>query len=151
MVVLGRYINGASLVDVTDPKFHLYVVYKVANVAAADTDTSTEGSSESKEEGQASTRRYVAGFMTTYRFTNPLRQDRPVTRSICQALILPPFQKLGLGGRLLEVGWVIHEWCANVSGRRRGYGSFMSGVQMYSYQGGGGDMGGAAPHVVCMF
>ena len=81
------------------PKFHVYVIYKVYEGEGG-------GSGESKEGGGAPVavrRRHVAGFMTTYRFTNPVRKERPVTRSICQALILPPFQRMGLGGRLLEV------------------------------------------------
>ena len=86
------------------PKFHVYVIYKVDEGEGGE---GGERGGESKEGGEApvaaARRLHVAGFMTTYRFTNPVRKERPVTRSICQALILPPFQQMGLGGRLLEV------------------------------------------------
>jgi len=44
----------------------------------------------------------LVGFTSLFTFVNPLRDERPHTRRICQSIVLPPAQKQGLGRAMVE-------------------------------------------------
>jgi histone acetyltransferase 1 len=54
----------------------------------------------------------LVGYMTLYHFTSHFRKPLPGTVvRICQALLLPPYQRSGHGQRMLTI---IHEWADGV-------------------------------------
>jgi histone acetyltransferase 1 len=55
----------------------------------------------------------LAGYITLYHFRSPFRKPRPGTVvRICQALILPPYQRMGHGHRMLNCVYdVAHGVC----------------------------------------
>lgn len=80
------FIETASLVDYSSPHFFYYLLYTVADIGQA--------SSLVEENGCAK----LVGFVLVYRFQNPLKG---CIYRVCQQLVLPPFQKCGLGEALL--------------------------------------------------
>ena len=76
------FIDGAELVDLTDHRWSALVAFQ----------TNSTGEEIS-----------VVGFTTLFSFWNPTRITQPRTVRVCQALVLPPFQKRGIGSRMLEL------------------------------------------------
>jgi len=74
------YIDAASYIDIDDPQWDYYLLFE-----------------RYQENGE--TRHAFAGYMTIYRFYAYPTHIRP---RISQALVLPPFQKLGLCARLVQ-------------------------------------------------
>ncbi len=75
------FIDGATPVDLTDPRWEAVMLYNV-----------TAG------EPAAAARRVCAGYVTVFTFHNPLRateRERPTSLRVCQMLLLPPFQRRG--------------------------------------------------------
>ncbi|GAB5035015.1 histone acetyltransferase [Nannochloropsis oceanica] len=68
-----------------------------------------EGAMASPPKIPPATAPFLVGYLTLFAFTNPLKGK---ALRLCQALILPPFQRQGHGQRLLREGWRI--------GRERG-------------------------------
>ena len=76
------FIDGAELVDLTDHRWSALVAFQ----------TNSTGDETS-----------VVGYTTLFSFWNPTRTTQPRTVRVCQALVLPPFQKRGIGSRMLEL------------------------------------------------
>lgn len=70
------YVDGASVVKAADPTWGYYIVYNV------------------DENG-----RHFAGLMSRYEFKLTVKRVR---QRISQALVLPCYQKLGLGKEMLD-------------------------------------------------
>ena len=79
-------IDGASHTDVEDTRWQIYTVYEKWRAARADSQAQYA----------------VAGFMTVFSFSTPFRGDGGKVLRICQALVLPPFQKQGHGKRMMQ-------------------------------------------------
>jgi GNAT superfamily N-acetyltransferase len=62
------------------------------------------GGNDSNNENDNENDRYsLVGYMTLYHFRSPFRKPKPgIVVRICQALVLPPYQRMGLGYRLLN-------------------------------------------------
>ncbi|KAL4164807.1 hypothetical protein KRP22_003548 [Phytophthora ramorum] len=83
------FIEGADTVDVSDPRWVVYLVY------------------ERTEAGRGAFR--PVGFITVFKFFNPLGRKAPYckpeqneTHRICQALIFPTYQRQGHAERLVH-------------------------------------------------
>ncbi|KAE9032735.1 hypothetical protein PR001_g8158 [Phytophthora rubi] len=83
------FIEGADAVDVTDPRWVVYLLYERA------------------EAGGGAFR--PVGFVTVFKFFNPLgrkaaycKPDQNETHRICQALIFPTYQRQGHAERLVH-------------------------------------------------
>ncbi len=62
----------------------------------------------SRADGAEETVTYeLAGFMTLFLFSNPVRVHNPLSLRVCQALILPPYQRCGHGFQLMSVAYNI--------------------------------------------
>eukprot|EP00096_Caligus_rogercresseyi_P006949 TRINITY_DN2404_c0_g1_i1.p1 TRINITY_DN2404_c0_g1~~TRINITY_DN2404_c0_g1_i1.p1 ORF type:complete len:414 (+),score=147.35 TRINITY_DN2404_c0_g1_i1:75-1316(+) len=75
------YIDAASYIDIDDDNWKFYLLFERTNV-------------------NGSPRYYMAGYMTIYKYYAYPDKIRP---RISQMLILPPFQKQGLGAKLLDI------------------------------------------------
>uniref|UniRef100_A0AAV1UDL4 histone acetyltransferase n=1 Tax=Peronospora matthiolae TaxID=2874970 RepID=A0AAV1UDL4_9STRA len=83
------FIEGADAVDVTDPRWVVYLTY---------------------ERAEASSRGFCpVGFITVFKFCNPLgrkaaycKPDQNETHRICQALVFPTHQRQGHAERLVR-------------------------------------------------
>jgi histone acetyltransferase 1 len=86
------YIDAASTADFTDTRWRLLHLYQrgVRDV-----------------EGKIISNPLFAGFITLFEFHNPLRFDRPVSSRICQLLVLPPYQRKGLGKELIKCAYSV--------------------------------------------
>lgn len=71
------FIENSSPVDINDPRWNVYAVFLMNSGKPL----------------------ILAGFLTLFEFTNPIKK-RKLLR-ICQVVVLPPFQKIGLGKSLL--------------------------------------------------
>jgi len=74
------YIDAASFIDVDDEKWNFYMLFE-------------------KKKGAISVQYNFVGYMTVYHYYAYPNQFRP---RISQMLILPPFQRNGHGGKLIE-------------------------------------------------
>lgn len=74
------YIDAASFIDVDDEKWNFYILFE-------------------KRKGAISVQYNFVGYMTVYHYYAYPNQFRP---RISQMLILPPFQRHGHGGKLIE-------------------------------------------------
>jgi len=74
------YIDAASFIDVDDERWHFYMLFE-------------------KKKGAISVQYNFVGYMTVYHYYAYPKQFRP---RISQMLILPPFQRHGHGGQLIE-------------------------------------------------
>ena len=105
------FIDGAERVDLADPRWQWVTLW-------ARVDGSEMCSEESVLDGtvcrprqnmslanlsvsQPDTMFVAAGYMTLYHFINPVKA-RPKCLRVCQVLVLPPFQRQGLGAMLFE-------------------------------------------------
>ncbi|RLN53074.1 hypothetical protein BBJ29_002049 [Phytophthora kernoviae] len=83
------FIEGADTVDVTDPRWVVYLIYERAEAYAGTF--------------------HPVGFITVFKFFNPLgrkaaycKPDQNETHRICQALIFPTYQRQGHAERLVH-------------------------------------------------
>ena len=84
------FIDGASYIDVDDERWQFFVVYEKTP------DTSTNGCSQANNTvGQF----HFVGYCSVSRYYAYPDKERP---RISQFLILPPFQRQGLGAHLLQ-------------------------------------------------
>jgi len=74
------YIDAASYIDADDPQWDFYLLFE-----------------NYKEDGEP--RLAIAGYMTIYNFYAYPTHIRP---RISQVLVLPPFQRMGIGSRLIQ-------------------------------------------------
>ncbi|XP_040583195.1 histone acetyltransferase type B catalytic subunit isoform X1 [Lepeophtheirus salmonis] len=75
------YIDAASYIDIDDENWKFYLLFERTNI-------------------NGSPRYYIAGYMTIYKYYAYPDKIRP---RISQMLILPPYQKQGLGAKLLDI------------------------------------------------
>lgn len=86
------FIDGASYIDIDDDRWDFHVIYEKTS-AITGTNGHSNGSSGDH------TRYHFVGYCTVYRYFAYPDQTRP---RISQFLILPPFQRKGLGAFLLQ-------------------------------------------------
>jgi histone acetyltransferase 1 len=82
------FINGASTIDLDDERWEILYVFKLSKDTQDEKVTRRLGNVES-----------LVGFVTLYNFRNPIKGTR---LRVCQALVLPPFQRQGHGQQLLR-------------------------------------------------
>lgn len=87
---LKWFIDGASYIDTDDERWDFLTVYEKTGDGAANGCAQVNGSA---------TRYHFAGYCTVYRYYAYPDKMRP---RISQFLILPPFQRQGLGAHLLQ-------------------------------------------------
>ncbi|CAG0896904.1 unnamed protein product [Darwinula stevensoni] len=74
------FVDGASFIDTSDPRWHFFLVFEKYNPGDG-------------------VRYAIAGYGTVYEYYAYPEKIRP---RISQVLVLPPFQKMGLGRHLVE-------------------------------------------------
>ncbi len=119
-------IENASAIDSTDPRWDVLSVYQTGGGEEEEEDEEEEEGQQQQQQqqqgaaapapeapapeaaqggtpGSARPPRAPAlvGFCTVYRFTNPMREQRPHSLRLAQLLCLPRFQRAGHGGELL--------------------------------------------------
>ncbi|RWS08737.1 histone acetyltransferase type B catalytic subunit-like protein [Dinothrombium tinctorium] len=87
------FIDAASYIDVDDDKWDFFVIYE-KNVA--------NGIPNGKDHSNSYPVYHFVGYMTVYRYYAYPENTRP---RISQVLVLPPFQKKGIGVKLLETAY----------------------------------------------
>lgn len=86
------FIDGASYIDIDDDRWEFFVLYeKIGNIS--------NGNGISNGSSHSSSSHHFVGYTSVYRYYAYLDKIRP---RISQVLILPPFQRQGLGANLLE-------------------------------------------------
>lgn len=87
------FIEGADRVDVTDPRWVVYVTYERSNSSGKGTFA-------------------PVGYVTLFKFTNPLGrkvsatgEQMNETHRICQVLVFPTHQRQGHGEHLVQCIW----------------------------------------------
>eukprot|EP00941_MAST-03F_sp_MAST-3F-sp1_P002174 g2174.t1 len=83
------FIDGASNIDLNDDRWEVVTCYRL--VSSASTSSSN----------QEYTYQPVA-YCTLFTTTNPLRRDCPKSMKICQMLVMPTFQKQGIGRKFFQ-------------------------------------------------
>lgn len=90
------FIDGASYIDVDDDRWEFFTIFERVKVTGVDDSSKTNGHTN----GSAGFYRFhFAGYCTVYRYYAYPEKVRP---RISQFLILPPFQRQGLGRHLLQ-------------------------------------------------
>jgi len=77
------YIDAASFIDIDDDSWRFFLLFEKRNV-------------------DGSARHFVVGYMTVYEYYAYGRETNNKRPRIAQMLVLPPFQRLGLGSKLLD-------------------------------------------------
>lgn len=85
------FIDGASYIDIDDDRWEFFVLYEKSGNMSNGNGVSNGSSSFSSH--------HFIGYTTVYRYYAYFDKIRP---RISQFLILPPFQRQGLGAKLLE-------------------------------------------------
>lgn len=86
------FIDGASYIDIDDDRWEFFVLYeKIKNIS--------NGNAVSNGSSHSSSSLHFVGYTSVYRYYAYFDKIRP---RISQVLILPPFQRQGLGAKLLE-------------------------------------------------
>jgi histone acetyltransferase 1 len=88
-------IDGASYIDPDDERWEFLTIYEKTGSEAS----ATNGSSAHLNGSAAGSRYHFVGYCTVYRYFAYPDKLRP---RISQFLILPPFQRQGLGAHLLQ-------------------------------------------------
>merc|ERR1719495_1071491 len=78
------YIDAASFIDIEDDAWRIFILFQKTAVEGGEFNYS------------------VAGYMTVYQYYAYDREKRMIRPRIGQMLILPPFQRQGLGSALLN-------------------------------------------------
>jgi len=77
------YIDAASFIDIDDDSWRFFLLFEKRIV-------------------EGSARHFVVGYMTVYEYYAYGRETNNKRPRIAQMLVLPPFQRLGLGSKLLD-------------------------------------------------
>lgn len=89
-------IETASRVDASDPRWIVFGLYERLP------DGGAVGETPAVVAAAAGSRYSFIGYATAYRFTNPMRRERPDALRLAQVVILPSHQRSSHGGRLLD-------------------------------------------------
>ena len=84
------YFIGASTADFSDTRWRVLHLWERKDSISGDKKVTCYN---------------FVGFMTLFLFTNPLRVLRPTSLRICQALVLPPYQRQGHGASLMKLAY----------------------------------------------
>jgi histone acetyltransferase 1 len=92
------FIDAASDIDITEGSTEWKVLYLFQKHEEQNDDYGNTSSSSRSNRGFS-----LAGYMTLYHFCSPFRKPTAgrIVR-VCQALVLPPYQRQGHGIRMLE-------------------------------------------------
>jgi hypothetical protein len=99
------FVDGASRVDLEDERWRWVALWTrgrtdgVASTPAAAAPSSPPTAVAPAAAAADADDWVAAGYMTLYRFNNPI-WPRPHILRVCQVLVLPPFQRRGLGSLL---------------------------------------------------
>lgn len=85
------FIESATMIDYTDPRWDFFIVYEKFNPNADDNSVNVEVSTDD--------RYYFCGYATVYRYYAYPDKMRP---RISQILIMPPYRRNGIGTALLD-------------------------------------------------
>ena len=98
------FIDGASPIDLDDGRWEVLTLYASAlpTGAPAAAATTTAGAAAPSAATTAATVDATVGFVTLFTFRNPFAGAKV---RVCQALVLPPYQRAGHGFRLLSAAY----------------------------------------------
>jgi histone acetyltransferase 1 len=88
------YIETANGIDITDDRWEIYYIVKVVTLQHHDSSSSSNTAPQQQQQQQL-----LVGYFTVFNFRNSFTG---VHMRICQALILPPYQRQGHGNEMMQ-------------------------------------------------